>query len=161
VVEKLLNLGHNVIGIDNFSTGQQKYIEPFIGNKGFILHCEDLVTSKNLTKFIDGANTIFHLAANADIRGGLKHPYKDLEQNTIATFRVLEAMRVAGISRIVFSSTAASLGEPDTFPTPECCPIPIQTSLYGASKMACEGLISACISICVNFGAALSSWACF
>jgi UDP-glucose 4-epimerase len=83
------------------------------------------------------------LAANADIRGGLEHPHRDLEQNTLATFSVLEAMRKSNVRRIIFSSTAAALGEPKVFPTPEDCAIPAQTSLYGASKMACEGLISA------------------
>jgi UDP-glucose 4-epimerase len=92
---------------------------------------------------------VFHLAANADIRGGLTHPRKDLEQNTLVTFNVLEMMREAGVKRIIFSSTAAALGEPEVFPTPETCAIPVQTSLYGASKMACEGLIS---SYCEGYG---------
>jgi UDP-glucose 4-epimerase len=83
------------------------------------------------------------MAANADIRGGLATPRTDLEQNTIATFEVLEAMRAAGCRRIVFASSAAALGEPEQVPTPETCAIPAQTSLYGASKMAGEGLISA------------------
>ena len=77
---------------------------------------------------------VFHLVANADIRCGLEHPRRDLEQNTLATFNVLEAMRANGITRIAFASSAAVLGEPTLFPTPEDCPFPIQTSLYGASK---------------------------
>lgn len=149
LVERLLSLGHKVIGIDNFSTGQSKFIEHLSGNPNFSFFEEDLVTSNNLTNIFSGSDIVVHLAANADIRDGLNHPYKDLEQNTIATFKVLEAMRLADVRRIVFSSTAAALGESEIFPTPESCPIPIQTSLYGASKMACEGLIS---SYCEGFG---------
>src|SRR6202034_2079316 len=84
-----------------------------------------------------------HLAANADVRFGLEHPSKDLQQNTIATFNVLEAMRLNGIRRIAFSSTGSVYGEAPVIPTPENSPFPIQTSLYGASKVAGEGLISA------------------
>jgi UDP-glucose 4-epimerase len=92
---------------------------------------------------------VYHLAANADVRSGLNAPRLDLEQNTIATFDVLEAMRAAGCTRIIFASSAAALGEPEQVPTPETCPIPAQTSLYGASKMAGEGLISA---YCEGYG---------
>src|SRR5262249_44714748 len=86
---------------------------------------------------------VFHLAANADVRFGLKHPSRDLEQNTIATFNVLEAMHSNGVKTIAFSSTGSVYGETTTFPTPEDAPFPIQTSLYGASKLAGEGLIQA------------------
>ena len=109
----------------------------------------DLIDPGLLSTVLHGTDAVFHLAANADIRGGLNHPRKDLEQNTLVTFNVLEAMRQAGVHRIIFSSTAAALGEPEVFPTPENCAIPAQTSLYGASKMACEGLIS---SYCEGYG---------
>jgi UDP-glucose 4-epimerase len=95
-----------------------------------------------------GCDFVFHLAANADVRFGTQHPRKDLEQNTIATFHVLEAMRANGIRRIAFSSTGSIYGEPSVFPTPESCPFPVQTSLYGASKLAGEGLIAA---YCIGF----------
>ena len=90
-----------------------------------------------------GRDTVIHLAANADVRRGLEHPQRDLEQNTIATSNVLEAMRANGVSRIAFSSTGSVYGEPEVFPTPEDAPFPIQTSLYGASKLAGEGLLAA------------------
>ena len=90
-----------------------------------------------------GCDTVFHLAANADVRFGLEHPSKDLQQNTVATFNVLEAMRANGIRRIAFSSTGSVYGEAETIPTPENSPFPIQTSLYGASKVAGEGMIHA------------------
>jgi UDP-glucose 4-epimerase len=96
-----------------------------------------------------GCDFVFHLAANADVRFGTEHPRKDLEQNTIATFNVLEAMRANGIRRIAFASTGSIYGEPDVHPTPETAPFPVQTSLYGASKLAGEGLIQA---YCEGFG---------
>ena len=98
---------------------------------------------------MEGVDAVYHMAANADVRGGLAAPRIDLEQNTIATLEVLEAMRAAGARRIVFASSSAALGEPEEVPTSERCPIPAQTSLYGASKMAGEGLIS---SYCEGFG---------
>jgi UDP-glucose 4-epimerase len=86
---------------------------------------------------------VFHLAANADVRFGTDQPRRDLEQNTIATFNVLEAMRANAVKRIAFSSTGSVYGEAHVFPTPEDAPFPVQTSLYGASKLAGEGLIAA------------------
>jgi UDP-glucose 4-epimerase len=96
---------------------------------------------------------VFHLAANADVRFGTDHPSRDLEQNTIGTFRVLDAMRLNGIKHIAFSSTGSVYGEAKVFPTPENAPFPIQTSLYGAAKTAGEGLVSA---FCEGFG--FKSW---
>jgi len=77
------------------------------------------------------------------VRFGVDHPRRDLEQNTLVTAHVLEAMRQSGAPRIAFSSTGSVYGEAPVFPTPETCPFPIQTSLYGASKLAAEGLIEA------------------
>ena len=90
-----------------------------------------------------GCDFVFHLAANADVRFGLDHPDKDLQQNTVATFNVLEAMRANGIKRIAFSSTGSVYGEAEIIPTPENAPFPVQTSLYAASKLAGEGMIHA------------------
>ena len=103
----------------------------------------DLLDLPALTQAMSGSELVFHLAANADVRFGPEHPRKDLEQNTIATWNVLEAMRASGARRIVFASTGSVYGEPDVFPTPEEAPFPVQTSLYAASKLAAEGMLSA------------------
>src|SRR6202042_2410157 len=103
----------------------------------------DVLDQQALIGAFGGADWVFHLQANADVRHGLQAPRRDLEQNTIATSNVLEAMRAAGVRRIAFSSTGSVYGEPETFPTPEDCPFPVQTSLYAASKLAGEGLIAA------------------
>ena len=149
LADRLLSEGHSVVVYDNFSTGQHEFIETALRQPDFRLLEGDVLDSAALSAAMHGADFVFHLAANADIRTGLEHPRRDLEQNTIATFNVLEAMRENEVSRIAFASSAAVLGEPTLFPTPEDCPIPIQTSLYGASKMACEGLIT---SYCEGFG---------
>lgn len=143
VVDRLLELGHEVIGIDNFSTGKMSFLSSALKRNKFLLIDADLLYDLECYDSFNGADSVYHLAANADIRHGLASPEKDLQQNTFVTFNVLEAVRRYNVKKIVFSSTAAALGEPKSFPTPEDCSIPAQTSLYGASKMACEGLISA------------------
>src|SRR5262245_60383296 len=143
LVDRLLELGHDVVGYDNFSTGQRRFLERAEGNSRFRLVEGDTLAADCLASAIAGCDTVFHLAANADVRFGTEHPRKDLEQNTIATFNVLEAMRAHDIRRIAFSSTGSIYGEPAVFPTPETAPFPVQTSLYGASKLAGEGLIQA------------------
>ncbi|MEO1945526.1 MAG: NAD-dependent epimerase/dehydratase family protein [Candidatus Thioglobus sp.] len=149
IADRLLSQGDSVVVYDNFSTGQPRYLDKAKDNSNFTLIEGDLLDQPLLKSSIKGCDIVYHLAANADIRYGLEKPYHDIEQNTIATFNLLEAMRDNGIKRIVFASSAAALGEPDQFPTPESCSTPVQTSLYGASKMACEGLIS---SYCEGYG---------
>ncbi len=149
LVDRLLADGHDVTAYDNFSTGQPEFLENALRQPGFRLVEGDLLDGSRLTAAMAGHDFVFHLAANADVRFGIQHPRKDLEQNTIATFNVLEAMRSNGLRRIAFSSTGSIYGEPEVFPTPETCPFPVQTSLYGASKLAGEGLIEA---YCAGFG---------
>ena len=149
MVDRLLSVGDEVIGIDNFSTGQRRFLESALQNPNFKL-CEiDLLDLDALKKCFQGGELVFHFSANADVRHGTEAPRRDLEQNTIATYNVLEAMRANGIKRIGFSSTGSVYGDAKVIPTPEDAPFPIQTSLYGASKAACEGLISA---YCEGFG---------
>ena len=143
LVDRLLANGLQVVGWDNFSTGQRRFLDEASTNSNFTLIEGDNLDLPALTKAMLGCNFVFHLAANADVRFGINHPKKDLEQNTIATFHVLEAARANKINRIAFSSTGSVYGEAKVIPTPEDAPFPVQTSLYGASKIAGEGLISA------------------
>lgn len=149
LVDRLLLAGHQVVGYDNFSTGQESFLDQALAHDQFCLIRGDLLAAAELTAAMCDADIVFHLAANADVRHGTEHPERDLQQNTIATFNVLEAMRANGVLRIAFSSTGSIYGEPETFPTPEDAPFPVQTSLYGASKLAGEGLIQA---YCAGFG---------
>jgi UDP-glucose 4-epimerase len=149
LVERLLSEGHTVSGYDNFSTGREEFIARALHSSTFTLVRGDLMDSQTLTEAMHGFDMVFHFAANADVRFGLEHPDRDLEQNILATHNVLEAMRANRIKRIAFPSTGSVYGEPQVFPTPESTPFPIQTSLYGASKLAGEGLIQA---YCEGFG---------
>ena len=149
LVDRLLVDGHQVMGFDNFSTGQRRFLNGALINDNFRLIEMDILDLDTLKVRFLGGDAVFHLAANADVRFGTDHPRRDLEQNTIATYNVLEAMRVNGIKKIAFSSTGSVYGEAPVVPTPEDGPFPIQTSLYGASKSAGEGLISA---YCEGFG---------
>lgn len=143
LVDRLLADGHFVSGYDNFSTGMHAFLEKAKKQERFNLFEGDLLDTHTLTKAMEGCDFVFHLAANADVRFGTEHPSKDLHQNTIATFNVLEAMRSNNIKRVAFSSTGSVYGEAKVIPTPEDAPFPVQTSLYGASKLAGEGLLSA------------------
>lgn len=153
VVNRLISQGHHVVGIDNFSTGQRQFLKSAFESPNFCLVEADLLDEAKLKSSIAGSEMVFHFAANADVRFGTEHPRRDLEQNTIATYNVLEAMRANGIRRIAFSSTGSVYGEAAVIPTPEDAPFPIQTSLYGASKLAGESLIAA---YCEGFG--FQSW---
>jgi len=143
LVDRLLAFGHQVTGVDNFSTGQRRFLEGALAHPNFRLIIIDLLDLDALKQAFAGGQVVFHLAANADVRFGVDHPEKDLRQNTIATFNVLEAMRANGIKDIAFFSTGSIYGKAGIIPTPENAPFPLQTSLYGASKLACEGLIQA------------------
>lgn len=149
LVDRLLKDGYQVVGIDNFSTGQRQFLYSALINPSFRLIEMDILDLDALKVAFSGGDAVFHLAANADVRFGTNHPRRDLEQNTIATYNVLESMRVNGIKKIAFSSTGSVYGEAPVIPTPEDGPFPVQTSLYGASKAAGEGLISA---YCEGFG---------
>jgi len=133
----------SVVVYDNFSTGREEFLSQAKASPKLTIARGDILNQSNLKESMAGSDLIFHLAANADVRFGTDHPDRDLEQNTIGTFNVLEAMRANSARRIVFSSTGSVYGEAKVIPTPEDLPFPIQTSLYGASKLAGESLIQA------------------
>lgn len=144
LVDALLAEGHDVSGIDNLSTGERSFLAEAHRSPRFKLHVLDLVNDvPAMADVIAGTDAVVHLAANADVRFGWSHPGRDLEQNVIVTHNVLEAARVGGVRRLLFSSTGSVYGEAQTIPTPEDCAFPVQTSLYGASKLAAEGLVAA------------------
>lgn len=143
LADRLIAQGVEVAIIDDFSTGRREFLEPAVAAGVARLIDGDVLDVGAVEAAVAGCDWVFHLQANADLRRGLDHPRRDLEQNTIATSNVLEAMRTQGVKQIVFSSTGSVYGEPEVFPTPEDAPFPIQTSLYAASKLAGEGLISA------------------
>jgi len=137
LVDRLLALGHQVVGYDNLASGQERFLADARRSASFQFVTGDILDANALTSAMKGADIVFHLAANADVRFGLEHPSRDLEQNTVGTFRVLDAMRVNGITSIAFSSTGSVYGEPQLFPTTETHPFE-PVSYYGVSKLAGE-----------------------
>ena len=149
LVDRLLEVGLEVVGWDNLSTGREEFLGNALKWTEFRFVRGDNLDLPALSRAMTGCDFVFHLAANADVRFGLDHPEKDLQQNTIATFNMLEAMRANEVKKIAFSSTGSVYGEHELIPTPENAPFPVQTSLYGASKVAGEALIQA---YCEGYG---------
>jgi UDP-glucose 4-epimerase len=140
LVDALLARGAFVVVYDDFRTGQVEFLPSHSLKLRAIRG--DVLDLPALKSAAAGCDFIFHFQANADVRGGKDNPRVDLEQNTIATWNALEAARVNGVKGFAFASSAAVYGEPEIFPTPENC-APLQTSLYGASKVAGEAMIEA------------------
>lgn len=128
---------------DNLSTGKEEFISHHMGKKNFEFIKADLLNVERLYAAMEDHDTVWHLAANPDIRKGTESTMVDLEQNTIVTYNVLECARRRDVKSIVFSSTSTVYGRAKTLPTPEDYGPLLPISLYGASKLACEGLISA------------------
>lgn len=141
----LLEKAHEVCVADNFETGRRFFLEKAQRYSTFSLHEMDLRDAEAIENLCRSYSPdwVLHLAANADVRFGLDRPRRDLDYNTIATWNVLEAVRKSSCRNFLFSSTGSVYGEPELFPTPETSSFPIQTSLYGASKLAGEALIQA------------------
>jgi UDP-glucose 4-epimerase len=143
LVDALLDRGDTVVGIDNLSTGHRRFLATAIENERFRFVEGDLGDGIDLVSHFEGADAVVHLAANADVRFGWQDTRRDLQQNVVVTLEIADAMRTAGVRRLLFSSTGSVYGEAPIVPTPEDAPFPRQTSLYGASKAAAEGYLSA------------------
>ena len=148
LVDRLADEGCQITVYDNLSSGKEKFIARHTSKSYFKLIKADLLDLDNLKSAIKNHDIVFHLAANPDIRYGISHTDTDLKQNTIVTYNVLETMRLAGVKQIAFSSTSTIYGEPSLMPTPEDYGPLYPISLYGASKLACEALIT---SFCHTF----------
>ena len=149
LADSLLAHDCEVVVFDDFSTGRRRFLDQAEQNDALTVIEGDVLDLDAVRSAAEGCDTVFHLQANADVRHGLERPRRDIEQNAVGTSNVLEAMRAQGVERIVFASSGSVYGEPEVFPTPENCAFPTQTSLYGASKLAAEGLIS---SYCHAYG---------
>jgi UDP-glucose 4-epimerase len=153
LTERLLNEGYRVVSVDNFLLGKPEYIEPFRNNPKFEFKKIDLLDREMTAPVFMGVDAVFHLSANSDILEGTRYTDRDLSLGTIVTYNVLEAMRLNSVKNIVFASTSAVYGMAEQIPTKEDYGPLLPISLYGASKLACEALISA---FCHNFD--MKSW---
>ena len=143
LVDRLMTEGNEVTVYDNLSSGSKVFAQHHLGKEGFQLIEADLLNLDTLKEAIANHDVIFHLAANPEARLGIENTELDLKQETIATYNVLETMRVNGIKKIVFSSSGCIYGETPVIPLPEDYGPVLPISLYGAGKLASEGLISA------------------
>ena len=143
LVERLLRQGHSVVAYDNFVTGYRSHLEPYLDHPDFTQIEGDILDLPRLTEAMQGADVVWHLAANTDIPKGNRQVYLDLENCTIGVHRALEAMRATSVRQIIFASSAAVYGDIEKLPTTEAVGPLLPISLYGAAKAACETLISA------------------
>ena len=136
VVDAMLAAGNDVTVIDNLSTGRAKFVEHARQQPRFEMQHGDLLDTDFVNDVVAGHHAVIHLAANADVRFGWDHPRKDYLQNVVATQNVLEAMRNAGVRRLLFSSTGSVYGEAQVIPTPEDAPfhITIATTTIAAVR---------------------------
>jgi len=153
LVDKLIAGGNEVTVIDNLSSGKMEFIEHHDQDPNFKLIKLDMLELETLKIAIKGADMVYHLAANPDVRLGEQNTRVHLEQNIIVTYNLLEAMRMNKLQNIAFTSTSTVYGEASIIPTPENYGPLIPISLYGASKLACEALIT---SYCHTFD--MRSW---
>lgn len=143
VVDRLLQEKHQVTAYDNLSSGRREWIAHHLGQQGFRFVEADLLDFNTLKETMAGHEVVWHLGANTDIREGNRVVDLDLKNCTIATHNVLEAMRQLDMRQLLFASSATVYGEIPVLPTPESAGPLLPISLYGAGKLACEGLISA------------------
>jgi len=149
LVDKLISRGDDVTVFDNLTSGKREFLEQHLNNDKFTLVQADLLDLDRVKKEIAGHDVVFHIAANPFVRLGETQTRLDLEQGAIATYNVLEGMRVNGIKKIVFSSSSVVYAETPPIAIPETYGPTLPISMYGAGKLAAEGLISA---FCGTFG---------
>ena len=142
LIDRLIE-NHNVTVYDNLSSGKKEFISHHFGKKNFRFINADLLDTKKLKNAMREQDFVFHFAANSDVRLGAEKTDIPLKQNTIATYNVLESMRINNVKNIVFPSSCTVYGEAEVTPIPENYGPMIPVSLYGASKLASEGLITA------------------
>ena len=138
-----LERGDRVTGVDAAATARRRLTPEFTDNPRFRLLVEDLLTDGEWQGACAAADRVLHLAANSDIQRSFDSPDLDFRHGFMTTQRVLEAMRAGSARRIGFASSSAVYGEPEKLPTPEDYGPLKPISLYGAAKLASEGLISA------------------
>jgi UDP-glucose 4-epimerase len=147
LVDRLIAEGAEVTVYDNLASGKKEFFQLHNGNPRFKFIKGDLLEPAFLKESMFGHDLVCHLAANPQASEGIRQTRLDLEQNTIATYNVLESMRINKVGRILFTSSGTVYGETSGGPVNEEYGPLMPISLYGASKLACEGLISAFASL--------------
>ena len=149
IVDRLVSCELDVRVLDNFSNGNLSNLKNSKDKKNFQLVKKNLEDFKALKKTLKDVKSVFHIAANPEVRTGFDHPEISFKENIQNTFHLLEAIRQNDINTIVFASSSTVYGEPEIIPTPESYGPLVPISPYGASKLACEAMIS---SYCHTYG---------
>lgn len=144
LVDRLMLEDCDVTVIDNLSSGDRRNLEKWFDHSRFKLIMADLKNFKKVKGAIRDVETIFHMAANPEVSVGTQNPGIHFEENLLATFNILEAIRQSGVAKqIIFTSTSTVYGEAEEVPTPEDYSPMLPISTYGATKLGCEALICA------------------
>lgn len=138
--ERLLELGHDVLIVDDLSSGRLKNLETFKDVKAFAFHRADIRAQEAIRPLFDGVDWVFHLAGLADIVPSIEKPELYFSTNVQGTFNVLECARAANVKRLVYAASSSSYGIPDVYPTPETTPISPQYP-YALTKYMGEELV--------------------
>ena len=147
IVDRLIDDGNSVTVYDDLSSGKKEFIKHHLGDNKFTFIEADLIDNEKITEAIDGHDVVFHIAANPDVRMGAQQP-SIAKKDILVTYNLLDVMRENDIKKIVFSSSSVIYGETPPFPLPENYGPLLPISVYGAAKLAAEGLIS---SFCHTF----------
>lgn len=142
LVDRLMERGNRVLVFDNLSSGKMEFIKHHLENPDFTLMKGDLLDHEAIERACKDADMVYHVAANPDVKLGASDTKVHFDQNILATYNLLEAMRKTGVRKIAFTSTSTVYGEASIMPTQENYGPLIPISLYGASKLACEALIT-------------------
>jgi UDP-glucose 4-epimerase len=148
VVDRLMETGNHVRVIDNLASGSLDNLDRWKGNPDFEFIEGDLLDRDASLEAVEGCSQVFHLAANPEVQANKASPEEHFRQNIEATYSLLEAVAEReGVKLLVFASTSTVYGEAAVLPTPEGYGPTKPISMYGASKLACEALISAYASM--------------
>lgn len=149
LTDQLIKNGNDVLVLDNLSSGYKSNLKFCLEEKNFKLIVHDLKNRKETLQYLKDIDTVFHMAADPEVKTGFTNPELAFEQNVLNTYYLLENIRKSNAKKFVFASSSVVYGEPETIPTPESYGPLNPISIYGGTKLACEGLVSA---YCNNYG---------
>jgi len=147
IAEELIDSGIKVKVLDSLVTGKKENLENCWNKKNFEFFQQDLGNLKN-NDFLDGVDVVFHMAADPEVRTGYDKPENSFNENIVNTFNLLQKIKRSKVKKFMFASSSSVYGNAKVLPTSENYSPLLPISHYGASKLACEALIS---SFCHNY----------
>ena len=147
LVNRLMAEGHKVRVLDNLASGSMANLEQWKGSTSFEFVMGDLLDRETTKRAVSGCAQVYHMAANPEVQASKAGPEDHFRQNIEATYSLLEAVRGSEVQLLVFASSSTVYGDAEVLPTPEGYGPLVPISLYGASKLACEAMITAYASM--------------